>query len=190
MIKAKKGFEQFLGKKVVAICDKSVDELIETLDYYKAGNKSWIENLSSYFLASPDFFEAANISPTSDSIKYEFFDIKDGFSGYLYPIENTDQSDEYSSWRDLSPVSTIKTDTVDWKHLLNGLPLPLYLSYLNDEYHVLYIDTLHTMYIQINASNNSEGFNQSIKNCFESNDVRHLIIDLSLIHISEPTRPY
>jgi hypothetical protein len=57
VIKAKKGFEQFLGKKVVAICDKSIDELIEILDYYKSGNKSWIENESSYFLASPDFLK-------------------------------------------------------------------------------------------------------------------------------------
>ena len=178
VIKAKKGFEQFLGKKVVSICDKSIDELIETLDYYKSGNKSWIENLSPYFLASPDFFEAANLSSTSDSVKYEFIDTEDSFSRYFYPIENGDQSDEFSSWRDLSPVSTIKTDTVDWKHLLNGLPLPRYLSYLNDEYHVAYIDTLSTMYIQINTSNNSEGFNQSIKNCFDSNVVQHLIIDL------------
>lgn len=178
VIRAKKGFEQFLGKKVVAICDKSVDELIETLDYYKSGNKSWIENLSSYFLASPDFYEAANLSTTSDSIKYEFADKKDSLSSYLYPIENTDQSDEYSSWRDLSPISTIKTDTVDWKHVLNGLSLPLYLSYLNDEYHVEYLGSLHTMYIQFNASSNSDGFNRAIQNCFDSNNVQHLIIDL------------
>ncbi|NLM67709.1 MAG: hypothetical protein GX180_11150 [Enterococcus sp.] len=178
VIKAKKGFEQYLGKEVVTICDKSIDELLEILDYYKSGNKSWIENESSYFLASPDFFEAANLSPTSDSIKYEFADKKDSFTSYLYPIKNTDQTDEYSSWMDLSPVGTIKTDTVGWKHVLNGLSLPLYLSYLNDEYHVEYFDSLKMMYIQINASNSSEGFNRAIKNFLDSNDVQHLIIDL------------
>lgn len=177
VIKAKKGFEQFLGEKVVTICDKSIDELIEILDYYKSGNKSWIENESSYFLASPDFFEAANLSPTADSIKYEFSDINDSFSSYLYPIENIDKSDEYSAWRDLSPISNIKTDTMNWEHVLNDTLLPLYLSYPNNDYHVDYLDTLHAMYIQINTSNNSEGFNRAIKNCLDSNNVQHLIID-------------
>ena len=177
VIKAKKGFEQFLGKKVVTICDKSIDELIEILDYYKSGNKSWIENESSYFLASPDFFEAANLSPTSDSIKYEFTDKNDSFSSYLYPIENIDKSDEYSAWRDLSPISNIKTDTMNWEHVLNDTLLPLYLSYPNNDYHVDYLGTLHAMYIQINTSNNSEGFNRAIKNCLDSNNVQHLIID-------------
>lgn len=178
VIKAKKGFEQFLGKKVVAICDKSIDELIEILDYYKSGNQSWIENESSYFLASPDFFEAANLSLTSDSIKYEFADKNDRFSRYMNPIENIDQSDEYSSWRDLSPTSIIKTDTAGWKHVINGFSLPLYLSHLNDNYYIEYLDSLNTIYIQINASNYSEGFSRAIKNCFNLNDVQNLIIDL------------
>lgn len=174
VIKAQKGFEQFLGKKVVAICDKSVDELLEILDYYKSGNKSWIENESSYFLASPDFFEAANLSPTSDSIKYEFADKNES---YLYPIENIDKSDEYSAWRDLSPINNLKTDTMNWEHVLNDTSLPLYLSYLDKDYHVEYLGALHAMYIQINISNNLEGFNRIIKNCLDSNNVQHLIID-------------
>lgn len=174
VIKAQKGFEQFLGKKVVAICDKSVDELLEILDYYKSGNKSWIENESSYFLASPDFFEAANLSPTSDSIKYEFADKNES---YLYPIENIDKSDEYSAWRDLSPINNLNTDTMNWEHVLNDTSLPLYLSYLDKDYHVEYLGALHAMYIQINISNNLEGFNRVIKNCLDSNNVQNLIID-------------
>ncbi|MCE5330886.1 MAG: S41 family peptidase, partial [Bacteroidales bacterium] len=144
---------------------------------YKSGNKSWIENESSYFLASPDFFEAANLSPTSDSIKYEFADKNDSFSSYLYPIENIDKSDEYSAWRDLSPISNVKKDTMNWEHVLNDTSLPLYLSYPNNDYHVDYLGSLHAMYIQINISNNSEGFNRAIKNCLDSNNVQHLIID-------------
>jgi hypothetical protein len=37
---------------------------------------------------------------------------------------------------------------------------------------------LKALYIQLNVSTNSKGFNQAINDCFGSNDVQHAIIDL------------
>jgi hypothetical protein len=178
VIKAKKGYEKYLGKKITAICGKSVEDLINTVNYYKAGNKSCIENECSYFLASPDFFEGANLSQTSDSIKYEFEDESGKTVSWLSPLENDDNADECSSWKDLSPTGIAKPYTGSWVHILDRSPVPLYLAHLRDDFHLVYIDSLKTMYIQLNKSKEMKGLKPAVRNCEKLNIIKNIVVDL------------
>jgi len=179
VIKAKKGYEKYLGYKVNRICDKPINDLIKLVDYYVSGNQSWITYKSSYLLTSPDFFEAANVSNTSDSIRYEFVSDLDTIIKYIAVIENVDWSDEYDSWRDLAPSNKTIMDTTGWRHILtNDNNIPLYLSQPNIPGFVEYIDSLNTLYIQINTSTSIKGLIKTVVNSNNSQNVQNLIVDL------------
>ncbi len=179
VIKAKKGFEQYLGYRVNKICNKTIDELIDILDYYMSGNNSWIKYKSSYFFASPDFFEGINLSEQSDSIKYEFVNANDTIVDYLNVEQKTDYSDEYDSWRDLAPSNTIILDTTNWIHILS-YDIPLYLSKPNIPGFIKQLDSLNALYIQINTTTKISGLLNEIEQSIETNNIQNLIIDLRL----------
>lgn len=181
VIKAKIGNEKYLGYRVNKICDKPIDELIKKLDYYMSGNDSRIKYKSSYFFASPDFFEGAGISKQADSIKYEFVLDIDTITAYMPVIEKNDWSDEYDSWRDLTPSNIVILDTTDWIHIYpKNQDIQLYLSEPNIPGFFKIIDSLNSLYIQINTSTTIKGFNKDIENTIETNSIQNLIIDLRL----------
>jgi len=179
VIKAKKGFEQYLGLRVNKICNKTIDELIDILDIYMSGNDSWIKYKSSYLFASPDFFEGLNISKQADSIKYEFVSEKDTIIDYLKVEQKTDFSDESDTWRDLAPSNNLILDTTNWVHVLTK-NIPLYLSKPNIPGFFFQLDSLNSLYIQINTSTKISGFVNEIEESIKSKKVQNLIIDLRL----------
>jgi hypothetical protein len=144
-----------------------------------SGNDSWIKYKSSYFFASPDFFEGLNLSDQSDSIKYEFVSGNDTIVDYINVEQKTDYSDEYDSWRDLAPSNTIILDTTDWTYVLTH-NAPLYLSKPNIPGFITQLDSLNALYIQINTSTKISGFVNEIEQSIETNRIQNLIIDLRL----------
>jgi len=179
VIKAKKGFEEYLGYKVNRISDKKVDELISITDLYMSGNDSWNRYKSSYFLASPDFYEGIDLTLQSDSIKIEFVSNKDTIVNYFKSEKRTDYSDEYDSWRDLAITNTMVFDTTNWIHLKQDNSL-LYLSQPNKPAFFTRIDSLNALYVSVNTSTKITGFVKKIEQEIGANNYQNLIIDFRL----------
>jgi hypothetical protein len=178
VVKAKHGFEKFLGAKITRIENKSIEDILHIIDRNMPGNKSWIEYKSSFFFASPDFLEAADISTTADSVRYEFVQGADTITHYFKPQKIDDKHNEYTSWRDLSPLSSELSDTVGWKHLLSANSLPLYLTNPDTTAHVTYIDSLETLYIQINTCAGIDRERAYIDSVIDSRVVQNIVVDL------------
>lgn len=178
VIQARNEYSNLLGKRVSAIGDRSIDELITSLKSYKSGNNARIENIAPYFLSSPDYFEAADITQTADSLKYTFMDEHKEFSIWLYPDKERASSNEYSSSRDLSPIQHQQVDTAKWDHVLTPIPIPLYLSHPDDNYQLYPIDSLHALYIQINQCTSIKGLVSQIKTHVAQCNTNNIIVDL------------
>ncbi|GAB1358881.1 peptidase S41 [Porphyromonadaceae bacterium] len=178
VIQARKEYSNLLGKRVSAIGDRSIDELITTLQYYKSGNNAWIENIAPYFLSSPDYFEAAGITSTSDSLKFTFSEENVELSVWLYPEKERTSSNEYSSSRNLSPKQVQQIDSVEWVHTLPPTQIPLYLSLPDDDYQLHHIDSLHSVYLQINLCTSIKGLASQIKSHVAQYNTNNIIVDL------------
>lgn len=178
VIQARKEYSHLLGKRVTAIGDKSIDELITTLQYYKSGNNAWIENIAPYFLSSPDFFKAADITQTADSLKYTFSEKRGEFSVWLCPEKERTFSNEYSSSRNLSPKQSKQLDTAKWVHVLTPIQIPLYLSLPDNDYQLHHIDSLHSLYLQINHCTTIKGLVPQIKSHVAQHNINNIIVDL------------
>ncbi len=178
VIQARKDYSHLLGKKVTAIGDRTIDELITTLQYYKSGNNAWIENIAPYFHSSPDYFEATNITQTSDSLKFTFTEECGEFSVWLYPEKERTSSNEYSSSRNLSPKPPQQIDSVEWTHVLSAIQPPLYLSQPDDNYQLHHIDSLHTLYLQINHCSSLKGLASQIRTRVAQLNIKDIIVDL------------
>jgi len=179
VVKAKKGFEEYLGYKVNRISDRTVNELISIADYYMSGNDSWNRYKSSYFLTSPDFFEGIDLTQQSDSIKIEFVSNGDTIMNYFKPEKKTDYSDEYDSWRDLATTNTMIFDTTNWVHLRKDNSL-LYLSKPDKPAFYTKIDSLNAFYISVNTSTKIAGFVTDIEQELRTKNYQNLIIDFRL----------
>jgi hypothetical protein len=177
VIKAQPGYEKLLGLKVARIGGKSVDELVSKVDQYMPGNKSWIEYKSSFFLGSPDFLEASGVIPSSDSVSYQFTSGADTITQYFSPQQMSDKTNEYTSWRDLYPLSHALSDA-SWKHVLQGKPLPLYLANPDTTATRHYIDSISTLYLQINACANIDRLEDYATRIMDSITVQNIVIDL------------
>jgi len=179
VIKVKRGFEEYLGYKVNRISDKTISELISIADSYMSGNDSWNRYKSSYFLASPDFYEGIGLTQQSDSIKIEFVSNKDTIVNYLKSDKRTDYSDEYDSWRDLAITNTLIFDTTNWVHLKKDNSL-LYLSKPNEPAFFTRIDSIKALYVSVNTSTKISGFVKEIEQEIGKNNYQNLIIDFRL----------
>jgi hypothetical protein len=177
VVKAKPGYEKFLGLKVTRIANRTIDELVRQVDRYMPGNKSWIEYKSSFFLASPDFLEASNIVTSSDSVSYQFINDGDTLTQYFQAQPVSDETNEYTSWRDLSKLSYASSDTT-WRHVLNAKPLPLYLSNPDTSAVGYYIDPPGTLYLQINTCAAIDNLKEYAFRVMDSIVVQNVIVDL------------
>lgn len=177
VIKAQPGYEKLLGLKVIRIGGRTIEELVSRVDQYMPGNKSWIEYKSSFFLASPDFLEASGIVSSADSISYQFMADADTIVYHFSPQKMTDKTNEYTSWRDLSPLSHALSDTT-WRHLLPEKNLPVYLSNPDSAAIGHYIDSLGTLYMQINTCEAIDHLKDYAVSMMDSVTVQNMVIDL------------
>ncbi|MTI30136.1 S41 family peptidase [Xanthovirga aplysinae] len=178
VVKAKSGYEQFLGSRVNKIGDRKIEEIIEDVDAFMPGNESWIKYKSSHFLGSPDFLEGIGLAKDIDAIKYEFVNGKDTLITHFSPEKKYDTFDEYESWRNLTPSNKIYADTVNsWLHVLTK-QTPVYLSNPNIPGFTTPIESLKALYIQINMSTEIPNLLEEVKSSVEDNNVQNLIVDL------------
>ena len=179
VLKTHQKYESFLGKEVVKICNRTVSEILDVTDQYLSGNKSWIKNRGSFFLASPDFYFAAGLSQTNDSIELTFRD-GDGFTNiYLKPDSSLFYFNEYNTWKELSPESGYIKSDYTCIHVLDTFSsLPLYLQNLDKLAHVQKLKIPGSLYIQINKCTRIKGLIKKVKDECKEHCIENVIVDL------------
>jgi len=175
---AKVGKEKYLGAQVIKIADKPIDELISYVDTFISGNKSWVRYKSSYLLTSPDFLEGIGLVDNISSIKYDFLIEEDTLTAYLSAEKKYGILDEFDSWRNLTPSNQIYADTINKWSSITLPKVPLYISEPNIPGFIKQIDSLNSLYIQINTSTEIPNFFKKVKESITINNSQNLIIDL------------
>ena len=183
VIKATPEYEKYLGFKLIEINNRSIEELLELLQKYIPGKKSYVKYKSPHFFISPDVWAGTGIIPNCDSIPMTFLDRKNNKILAVFPAGK--KWDE-SSWRNLTPENEVYKDTTQvWKHILtDNNKIPLYLSSPNKSSLYKYFEDKKTLYLQINSTVNRNidlsSFIEEIESIFTKKDIQSIIYDIRL----------
>ena len=187
IVRAYKGFEQLLGRKLVAIEGYGIDEVANRLRQYIAGPTGTHRKYSPYLIESPELMFAAGISRSPDSMEMTFEDPHDTFNVgqevVQFDAPFPSSSDQIARTHYLLTAEVYSTSQPDWKMTAQDLEnTPQYLRYPAELMQSHDIPELEARYVQFWYNNDSGS--TSIKNfChdelkrYQSSPSRNLIID-------------
>jgi hypothetical protein len=169
VVQADPAHAELLGARVVSEEGLAPAAMLEALRPYIGGPFSFQREHAPHFMISPAALQGAGLAAAADRLTF-VFELPAGtqaprtlvadpgpangppVSGRLAIL----QRENHWPRRDLSPVRA-PGDTRPWTHLLDGRPLPLYLSRPNDFFWRTYLPQTGTLYLQINATRSVPG---------------------------------
>jgi hypothetical protein len=176
-------YTRFIGLRVLEIGGSDPEDLVRQIRDVVAGNESAVRYESIYYLSSPDFLQGINAVTDPETVPI-VFQQPDGSttSAEFSPAPMGEQVYGYSSWRELSPLSTESQDTDGMLHILDGVALPPYLSSPNRSCSYEYIAEHQTLYVQVNQNTNLNSkmsdFAKEVEEAFASHTIESVIVDL------------
>ncbi len=173
-----------LGGQVLSVNGRTTAELVEALRPYVGGPANLSREFVPNFLISPELLHAAALGETASGSTYEFR-FADGRIGSVElaaePAEHEPQRGFLWPKRNLSPIAQ-DADPAGWRHVLDGVTLPPYLSRPDVNYWHAY-PAPDLLYVQINRVSDQVpvGLSQYLSDMLddaETKSVQNVIVDL------------
>ncbi|MGH9777083.1 MAG: hypothetical protein ACRD5I_01605, partial [Candidatus Acidiferrales bacterium] len=154
VVKAAAEHRDLLGERVLTIGAHKAEEVKRQVRDLFAGNESWINYMSTYFLTSPEILYGLGLIPDLEAAEWSFEDaVGKRVVRKLTPLPLEKKNTPTEAWWDLSPA---REGESGWIHVLAGgkAPAPLYLRNPNQYYWFEYLAKEKTLYLQYNRSQN------------------------------------
>ncbi len=173
-----------LGCRVTAVAGRDPREVRERVARLFAGNESWVDYKSPYFMTSPEILYGLRMIADMEQVPLAF-DCGDrgAFERALAPLPLQRSHDPVEAWRDLSP--RWRGDGGGSESVLPATgSLPLYLRDPSRYYWFEYLEESDTLYLQYNRSQNmseGEGFEEfaaRVETFVTKKPLRGFILDL------------
>ncbi len=169
VVEADAQLRDLLGARVLSMGGRHIDDLCRILRPYVGGTEGFSREFMPFLLISPEALHAAGILPSSSRAGYEFL-LPDGTRhSRTIPArpapangpapEGSLRSDlRMIHWprRDMSPVR-VRGDGREWVHVLDGRPVPAYLTRPDSYYWHAFLQAPESLYVQINVNLNEPG---------------------------------
>ncbi len=147
-----------------------------------AGNPSWTDYKSVYYMTSPEALHGLGLAPDPERISFAFSGCGDGrFERSLEPLSLVRSDDPVEAWWDLSP----RHDEPGWIQVLeaSGAAVPLYLRHPDRHYWFEYLEDSGILYVQYNRAAEMEGegtsaFGRRLLAELHDRDVRGFVLDV------------
>lgn len=140
-----------LGCRVDAIEEKPVGLVRDTVAAAFAGNSSWTDYKSVYYMTSPEALHGFGIGADPERVELSLSGCGPArFRRSLAPLPLVRSEEPVEAWWDLSP----RRREADWVHVLDdsAAPLPLYLSHPDRHFWFQYLDDPQLLYFQYNRA--------------------------------------
>ncbi len=185
VVKTTSDLRETVGCRVVRIGGHDPQLVKQSVAELFAGNESWVEYKSVYFMTSPEILYGLKLIADMDTAEF-IFDCGQGntFSRTLKPLPLKKSQRPTEAWWHLSPLS--EEDDREWASALKreSLSIPLYLKNPRQHYWFEYLDESRVLYFQYNRSlNMPEGesfarFSERLLQFIEQHPVERFVIDL------------
>ncbi|HEX7705194.1 MAG TPA: hypothetical protein VF701_01935 [Thermoanaerobaculia bacterium] len=147
-----------------------------------AGNPSWKDYKSTYFLTSPEALRGFNLIPDEGPVPFTVSGCEAAGAISLEPLPLLKKTGAVESWWDLSPRHQDEDRT--WSHVLESLKeIPLVLRRPERHYWFEFLPESGLLYFQYNRSAEESGestkeFGERLLAALESHPVKGLVVDL------------
>lgn len=184
VVKARRDFADTLGARVVAIGGHDPHIVRDRTAALFAGNESWVDYKSTYFMTSPEILFGLGLVPDMEKVQFTFErGDRKRFTRALVPMPLKRKDQPTEAWRDLSPFS--EDDEPGWLHVLaeSAEQAPLYLRHPELHYWFAAVRDSGALYFQYNRSQNMPGeslksFGQRMLAMLADEDFNRMIVDL------------
>lgn len=182
VVRTKPSHKNLLGCRVNKIEGMPVRQVRDKVSNAFAGNASWVDYKSVYYMTSPEILQGFNIASDPESIAIRFSECKNRpFTYSVKPLDLKRSSDPGEAWWDLSP----NHHKEGWVQVLNNknMSVPLFLRHPDNHYWFEYIEKENLLYFQYNRASevNDESisdFGKRLLDEFEDKPVDKFILDL------------
>lgn len=154
VVRATSAHRDTLGCRVASLGSLDPQEVSERVARLFAGNASWVDYKSSYFMTSPEILYGLRMIEEMEKATFGF-DCPDGksFERALMPLPLQRKKKATEAWRDLSPLWRDGGD--EWETALSAAAsTPLYLRDPYRHYWFEYMEKSKALYLQYNRSQN------------------------------------
>ena len=159
VIRATTDHRTLLGCRVDDIAGVDVRHVRDTVSTAYAGNSSWRDYKSVYFMTSPEALRGFGITRDAESVEIGLSDCGGvPRRATVKPLPLAKSKTAVEAWWDLTPRH--ESATASWSHVLDGL-LPLYLRNPNRYYWYEFLPQSGIFYVQHNRS--SEHSEETLK---------------------------
>ncbi len=183
IIRASAEHADLLGARITEIGGFRPEELLDRMRDLVSGSDSALRYDSIYYLSSPDFLHGLGAIKDPGSVVLQLKTLDGSVVSREFDTMPMGEAIwGYDSWRELSPLSTESMDATDFKHVLENVSLPLYLSDPNHAAFSRIIADGSVLYVQINTNTNLNSkmsdVAAQVKELFRSASIDSVIVDL------------
>lgn len=182
VVRTKSSHKSLLGCRVNEIEGMPIQKVRDKVSNAFAGNSSWVDYKSVYFMTSPEILQGFNITSDPENIAIRFSECKNRpFTYSVKPLDLNRSSDPVEAWWDLSPNHKLD----GWVHVLKdkNISIPLYLRHPDRHYWFEYIEKENLLYFQYNRASEMDDesisdFSKKLLGEFEDKTIDKFVLDL------------
>lgn len=189
VVRASDRYAEAVGCRVEGVAGRPATTAREAVSSLFAGNESWTDYKSTYFLTAPTALHGLGLSEDSLSIRYDLI-CRDGprsIDADAAPLVRLDGPTE--NWRNLAPgfageLDLLPPEEGHWVPPLRGRSAPLYLQNPERHYWLEVLPDARAVYVQYNRSANDPSaeslgdFGDRVLEVLDGPDVTAAVVDL------------
>jgi len=150
VVRATATLRETLGCRATSIAGLDPQEVRERVARLFAGNASWVDYKSPYFMTSPEILYGLGLIKSMEKVPFRFdCSGREPFERELAPLPLQRQKKATEAWRELSPLWQDGRESA-----LPAGATPLYLQDPDHHYWYQYLEDDEALYLQYNRSQN------------------------------------
>jgi hypothetical protein len=181
VVRATKDHQDLIGCRVDRIGIWSTRLVRDRVSGAFAGNPSWRDYMSVYFMTSPEALQGTGVLPDSEEASFGLSECPVGtIARRLEALPLEPHSGAVEAWWDLAPLRNPE----GWVHALDGREaLPLYLTRPDRHYWHSYDEPSGLLYVQYSratemADESLEAFEREVTEALDREEVKGFVLDL------------
>jgi hypothetical protein len=188
VIRATSAHRDTNGCRVTHIAGRGVLDVRTEVSRLFAGNESWVEYKSPYFMTSPEILDGLGLIDDMESVPLRFeCPGREPFQRRLEPLSLDRKKSPTEAWHDLSPAwqgNDDSSDGVDWIAAFStDRSVPLYLRNPDRHYWFEPLDDGQTLYVHYNRCQDTRAwsfaeFSAEVEALVAAHPIPRLILDL------------
>jgi hypothetical protein len=184
VVKATPEHQELLGCKVTQIGKSDPLMIRGKVSELFAGNESWINYKSVYYLTSPEVLHGLHVIKNMEKSEWTFLCQRQIIKKTIAPLPLERKDEPTEAWWDLTPEW--KEEDGAWIHSLSRIrkQLPLYLRKPAEHYWFETIPSRQAIFFQYNRSQNKQDaetlhkFGERLLNALDNPELKTLVVDL------------